>query len=479
MSSNLKNHNYSDTVNYLYGLQKHGIKLGLENPRRLLSILGEPQKSFHSIHITGTNGKGSTATIIASILKENGLKVGLFTSPHLVSFTERIRVNNKEISEHEVIELANEIRNTMQNTPSLSSVRVDSDPSSELNPTFFEFVTAMAFLYFKRKKIDWAVIETGMGGRLDATNVLMPEVSIITNIGFDHKEFLGETISEIAFEKAGIIKPTVPVVTAAAHPDALMVLEKTSKNCGSELHIYGRDFKSTLISMDEKHMVFDYSSTNPSMAHTFSLPLSGKHQLYNVSLAIRVCEILAKKGIYLSNETISKGLLNLNLEGRLELISQIPPIVIDSAHNPEAAQVLAHAVKEIFIESRLKKIILIAGIMKDKDIEGILPPLMQVSDTVILTKPKGERAASPEKLKESIKNLQTENNPTFSPLLKGGEGKFTPRLVTTDTVAEAIESAKALWKEGYIILVTGSFYTTGEAKEYLNQTTGVLSRLRE
>jgi len=439
------NLNYNDTVNYLYDLQRHGIKLGLENSRRLLGILGEPQKSFHSIHIAGTNGKGSTATIIASILQESNLRVGLFTSPHLVSFTERIRVDNREIAEHEIVELTDEIRNAMQNIP------------SGLNPTFFEFVTAMAFYYFKQEKIDWAVIETGMGGRLDATNVLIPEVSIITNIGFDHKEFLGETISDIAFEKAGIIKPAVPVVTATTHPDALRVLEEISKNRGSELHIYGRDFESTLISMDEKHVTFNYVSANPSMSHTFSLPLLGKYQLYNVSLAIRACEILTKKGLYLSDKIINKGLLNLNLEGRLELSSQKPPIVIDGAHNPEAAQALADAIKEIFLN---KKIILIIGIMKDKDIEGILKPMTQISDTVILTKPKGERAASPEKLKEGIKNSEK-------------------RIITTNTVAEAIELAKTLWKEGYLILVTGSFYTIGEAKEYLNHTTGVLSQLRE
>jgi dihydrofolate synthase/folylpolyglutamate synthase len=449
MPSNLEH--YTETVNYLYNLQRHGIKLGLENPRRLMSILGEPQKSFRSLHIAGTNGKGSTATIIASILKESGFRVGLFTSPHLVSFTERIRVDNEQITESEVVNLTEEIKSQIPNSK-----------SQILNPTFFEFVTAMAFLYFKRKKVEWAVVETGMGGRLDATNVLIPEMSIITNIGFDHKEFLGETISEIAFEKAGIIKPAVPVITATRHPDALSVLEKISKDCGSELHIYGRDFKSTLISMDEKHIVFDYSSTNPSMAQTFSLPLSGKHQLYNVSLAIRACEILTKRGFNLSEETINKGLLNLNLGGRLEWVSQTPPIIIDSAHNPEAAQALSDAVKEIFLKS--KKIILIIGIMKDKDIEGILKPLMQVSDMVILTKPKGERAASLERLKECIKK---------------GEGVRGRVILTTTTVAEAIELAKTLWNRDYIILVTGSFYTTGEAKEYLNQTIGVLSQLRE
>jgi dihydrofolate synthase/folylpolyglutamate synthase len=451
MSSNLKN--YNETVNYLYGLQRHGIKLGLENSRRLMSVLGEPQKSFRSIHIAGTNGKGSTATIIASILKRNGFKVGLYTSPHLVSFTERIRIDNSPILESDVISLTYHIRKAIANT--------------DIRPTFFEFITAMAFYYFACKKVDWAVVEVGMGGRLDATNVLLPDVSIITNIGLDHTEFLGEGFLDIAFEKAGIIKPTIPVVTATIHPEALRVLEKTAKDHGCEIHIYNKDFKSTLVFMDDKRIVFDYRGMNPSMAHAnsyreynnLSLPIPGKHQLYNVSLAIRVCEILTQGGLSISGDVINNGLLNLNFEGRLERVSQTPLIIIDSAHNPEAARALSDTVKEIF---PTKKIILIVGIMKDKDIKGILEPLMQISDAVILTRPKGERATSPEKLKENIKTNVMPNS-----------------ISTTNTVAEAIEFAKTLWQEDNIILVTGSFYTTGEVKELLGHTSGVLSELRE
>lgn len=458
MSSNLKN--YNETVNYLYGLQRHGIKLGLENSRRLISILGEPQKSFPSVHIAGTNGKGSTATIIASILKENGFKVGLYTSPHLVSFTERIRINNSPILESDVIRLTSYIRKAIANT--------------DIKPTFFEFITAMAFYYFACEKVDWAVIEVGMGGRLDATNILLPDVSVITNIGLDHNEFLGETIFDIAFEKAGIIKPLIPVVTTKTHPEALRVLEKTAKGHGSEIHIYDRDFKSTLIFMDDKHIVFDYRGINLSMAHTdgyrkynnLSLSIPGKHQLYNASLAIRVCEILIQRGFPISDDAVNNGLLNLNFEGRLEWVSQRPLIIIDSAHNPEAARALTNTVKEIF---PAKKIIFIVGIMKDKDIKGILNPLMQISDAVILTRPKSERAASPEKLKECIETLGEKDNKNLKAV----------SISTTNTVTEAIALAKTLWHEENIILATGSFYTTGEVKELLSHSTGVLSQLRE
>ena len=195
---------YDHTVNYLYSLQKHGIKLGLSNTEELMKILGQPQKSFRCIHIAGTNGKGSTSSMIASILKEAGYTTGLFTSPHLISFTERIRINGQQISEKDVIELASGVRNSIADT--------------DLNPTFFEFVTAMAFHYFACNNVDWAVIETGMGGRLDATNVVRPDVTVITNISLDHCEFLGNTISDITFEKAGIMKQGVPLITASQDP---------------------------------------------------------------------------------------------------------------------------------------------------------------------------------------------------------------------------------------------------------------------
>lgn len=414
-----------------------------------MGVLGNPEGSFHSIHIAGTNGKGSTSAIIASILKKSGLKTGLYTSPHLVSFTERIRINGVPISESEVIGLADNIRNVTAKT--------------DIKPTFFEFVTAMAFYYFASKKIDWAIVEVGMGGRLDATNVLFPDVSIITNISLEHTEFLGKSISEIAYEKAGIIKPAVPVVTAVTQPETLKIIMDSAKNSGSEIHLYGRDFKGTIASMDKTYIKFNYRGYKNY--NNLFLPLTGRHQLYNASLAIRVCEILIQKGFSIYEDAIYKGISSLNFEGRLEWISQIPSIILDSAHNPAAAEALATAIKELFPD---KRIILITGIMKDKDIKGILKPLIHISETIILTKPAGERAALPETLKECIKNLQTGDDENLMPCL----------VVTTNTVAEATGLARTLYKEGDIILVTGSFYTTGEAKEVLGQQ-GVLSQLRE
>ncbi len=439
---------YDTTVDYLYSLQKHGIKLGLANTGRLMDILGEPHKSFHSIHIAGTNGKGSTATAAASILKENGFRTGLFTSPHLISFTERIRIDNQKISEADVIDLASMIRKSISGT--------------DLNPTFFEFVTAMAFYYFAKQNVDWAVVETGMGGRLDATNVIQPDITVVTNISLDHCEFLGSSISDIAFEKAGIIKTGVPVVTASDNPEVLSQLSDAARNSDADLHIYSEDFGGTLLRMDDKNMSLNYFGYTDY--RDLEIPVSGQYQLYNICTAIRVCELLRKKGVSISDISIKNGLRNLNLEGRLERVSESPPIFLDGAHNPDAAASLADSIREIFPD---KKIILVAGIMNDKDASRILSPLVQAAETVILTKPEHERAASPAKLNNIIKDIRATET-TYSPIA----------IESTQTVAEAINLAKSRCGENNIIIVTGSFYTIGETKEVLG-CTGVLSRLRE
>jgi dihydrofolate synthase/folylpolyglutamate synthase len=446
MIPNLKD--YNETVNYLYSLRSLGIRLGVANTEKVMSLLGEPHKSFRSIHIAGTNGKGSTASAIASILTASGFRVGLYTSPHLLSFTERIRINNQQITEDKVLNLTSHIK--------------DITAGTDLRPTFFEFATSIAFCYFASKKVDWAVVETGMGGRFDATNVILPDVSVITNISFDHSEFLGSSISEIAFEKAGIIKPETPVVTSAQSPEAIEQISTIAKALNSELHIYGKDFKGVLISMDERHIDFDYIGENEF--NKLSLPLSGRHQLYNASTAVRVSEVLRKKHIPISDTAIRNGLAKTYVEGRLERVSNKPYIILDGAHNPGAAGSLADSIEELFPD---KRIILVIGIMSDKDIEGILRPLMNAADSIILTRPRGERSASAEKLHDIALEIQ-----------KLGSDCRTSVILKTESVSDALTLAKEEWREGDIILVTGSFYTTGEAKEILSHA-GVLSDLRE
>ncbi|OHE59187.1 MAG: hypothetical protein A2Z47_06575, partial [Thermodesulfovibrio sp. RBG_19FT_COMBO_42_12] len=292
---------YEGTINYLYNLRKYGIKFGLNNISRLMSALDNPHKSFLSIHVAGTNGKGSTSAIIASILTTAGLKVGLFTSPHIVSFTERVRVNGKEITESEVVSLTEEIKTKIENTPSLTLPSRGGGQGwggePKLNPTFFEFITAMALLYFKRKNIDIAVIETGMGGRLDATNIVTPEVSVIAKISYDHREFLGNTLKEIAHEKAGIIKDGIPVVASYQDPEAMKVIEKKAIEKEAELYVYGRDFSSVLKREDIPGICFDYRGSDLFTIHDLVLPLTGEHQMQNASVAIKAAMIVLKKRI--------------------------------------------------------------------------------------------------------------------------------------------------------------------------------------
>jgi dihydrofolate synthase / folylpolyglutamate synthase len=461
---------YDETVRYLYRLQKFGIKFGLENISRLMSALDNPHTSFSAVHVAGTNGKGSTSAIIASILQAAGLRVGLFTSPHLISFTERIRINGEEISEDGVIEYAEEIKDIVS--------RLDG-----FSPTFFEVVTAIAMLYFNREKVDAAVVEVGMGGRLDATNIISPEVSVITSIGFDHMDFLGNTLEEIAGEKTGIIKNNIPVVSAEQLPEAGRVIEKKAGEKKSALSVYGRDFSSVLKSEDTEGICFDYSDASLKI-DDLMLPLAGRHQMRNASVAIRAAELFLRK-LYRSASPssaprrgheeeypIREGLKNVRWPGRLEFVSYDPPVLIDGAHNPSAAASLAENLRDIFLK-KFKKIIMVIGIMGDKDIRGIIEPLLPLSSYSILTASAYDRAASPERLSGTAASLG------FSAV------HIAPTV--RDAIALAIKHSKEVngpprtgteAGDSALIVITGSFYTIGEAKEALGQK-GVLTRLRE
>jgi len=425
---------YDETLSYLYGLQKHGLKFGLDNIRAILSLLGEPQRAFRSIHIAGTNGKGSTSAMIERLLREAGMRTGLFTSPHILSFKERIRISGTKIDEKDVIGLTDEIRRII----------------GDINPTFFEFVTAMAFLYFMRRNVAIAVIEVGMGGRLDATNCVEPEVSVITPIGLDHKEFLGRDLKEIASEKAGIIKKGIPVVSAAQEPPALEVIENRAKELSSRVFLEGRDFEAVFRGHYPDGIVIDYRSASLELS-ALKVSLRGRHQAQNAALALRAVEEIVKGDIL----KIKNSLSDTHWQGRLERVSNEPEIIIDGAHNPHSAKALRYAIEELYPE---RGITLILGIMSDKDIEGILRELLPISDEVIFTAPNYERAEPPQRLKDRALGL-------------GYKAKVV------DSIKDAIGIAKNLNPKN-LILITGSFYTIGEAKEALGYEAALMD-LRE
>ncbi|MBI5203896.1 MAG: bifunctional folylpolyglutamate synthase/dihydrofolate synthase [Nitrospirae bacterium] len=457
---------YGDTINYLYGLQKYGIKLGLDNTVKLLSCFNNPQASFKSVHIAGTNGKGSTSAMTASILQSAGFKVGLFTSPHLVSFTERIKVNNEQITESEVVELADEIKLKVERL----KLEVKNSNLGTFEPTFFEVVTVMGFLYFKRKNVDWAVIETGMGGRLDATNVLASEVSVITSISYDHKDFLGETISAIAEEKAGVIKNRIPVVTSEQEPAVMDVIKKKAEERDSGLFVCGKDFSVTTKKEDINGSIFDYRGDME--LEGLEIFLAGRHQILNAALAVKTSEVLIRKSAPLASkltaEVIKSGIENTEWHGRLEFISDNPPILIDGAHNPSASSVLADSLRNNFLNT-YRRIILIMGIMADKDIKGIMAPLLPLASDIIFTAPAYERAALPETLARHAASLGF-TNIHIARTMEDAIGMAAKR--------SALSVQRSATKNPELIVITGSFYTIGEAKEVLGEK-GVLSRLRE
>ena len=421
-----KDVSYKESVSWLFGLQKYGIKFGLSKTTNLLKAFGNPHHNQRYIHIAGTNGKGSVGAILESILMQAGLKVGLYTSPHLVSFTERFRINRKLITKDQAAALIREIYEvTSQKEP----------------PTFFELTTAMTLIYFFRKDVDVSIIEVGMGGRLDATNVIDPMVSIITNIGLDHQHFLGDTIIDIAKEKGGIIKKEIDLVTAVDQPPVVKLFESLCKKKGAPFWRVGNHARYRRLSSG----LLGYYGLQDRFRN-LKVGLKGRFQHRNAALALLAVEILKRKGITISDEDIRLGLADPLWPGRLEEVSSRPTIILDGAHNPSAMRPLAQAIGNDF---DFEKLILVLGIMEDKDIKHILAEIVPLAHKIIYTRPAYYRAADPQYLMDVAKKFG-----------KDGEVHFP--------LSSAIERARDLADKKDLILITGSLFTVGEAKSYFD-----------
>ncbi|MDP3804780.1 MAG: folylpolyglutamate synthase/dihydrofolate synthase family protein, partial [Candidatus Omnitrophota bacterium] len=360
--------------------------LKLDTMRKLARLLGDPQEGINSIHIAGTKGKGSTAAILHSILKNAGFKVGLYTSPHLESFRERIRINDELISEEEISRLLERIKSVV-------------DKMEDDIPSFFEVYTALAYLYFKERKVDFAVYETGLGGRLDATNIINPLVSAITPISYEHTQKLGNTLKEIAGEKGGIIKDSTPCVSAPQAGEAREVIENICKEKRAKLILVGKDILFEELNSDERREAFNIFGLFGEYP-ILETPLLGSHQVVNAATAVGILEALRFYGLTIPSEAVRNGIRDVRWAGRLEIVSRNPLVILDGAQNRASANALAKAVKKIFGYRRL---LLVLGVSKDKDIAGILEELLPISDSIILTKSKViERALEPSKIKELI-----------------------------------------------------------------------------
>ena len=420
---------YREAITYLYGLQKFGIKFGLSKTSNLLEALGNPHVGRKYIHIGGTNGKGSVGAFIATILKEAGLKVGMYSSPHLIRFTERFRINNEEMTPAQATALINELRD----------VFVRDEP-----PTFFEATTAMALVYFAREKTDVAIMEVGMGGRLDATNVITPLVSVITNISLEHQFYLGNRLLDIGAAKGGIIKEGIDLVTGATQSQVIDLFRSLCQEKGAPFWRLGKEMRYRR----GKGSTLDYFGIARHL-QKLELGLKGRFQIRNGALSLAALELLEKKGIKITSEQIREGLKKTIWPGRMQIMGKAPTILLDGSHNPAAVSALAASIKGDF---RYRRLILVIGVMEDKEIGKILRAIVPISDYAIYTRPVYSRAASPE-------TLATEAGPLHK------EGEVVPRLT------EALDRARDLADPEDLIVVCGSLFTVGEAMSYLDPET--------
>ena len=410
---------YAEAVSYLLsvGQELRGVKFDLASVSRLLEELGRPDRAWPSIHIAGTNGKGSVAALLDSVLRAAGYRTGLYTSPHLVRVNERIRVGGREISD---ADFAARFARVQQAVEGLLA-------SHELphHPSFFECLTAIAFQHFREAGCQIAVLETGMGGRLDATNVVTPLVSVITLIDFDHEAYLGSSIEQIASEKAGIIKPGVAVVTGAQRPEAAAVIERTARERGARLVETGE------------------SSLNGSLR----VGLPGRHQRANAALALAAIDELRRQGLNLPMDAVARGLAGVRWPGRLEMIEGEghAAVLLDGAHNPAGARAL-----EAYLAEELagRRLVLLFGAMRDKAVEEIAEILFSRFAAVVLTRPNQKRAASPAALAEAA-------------------GHLNRCVREIEDVAAAFRAASALAGPDGVVVVSGSLYLVGEVRPLL------------
>jgi len=434
---------YQEEIQRLFDLQKFGMKFGLNNMRALLARLGEPQQGLKLVHLAGTNGKGSVGIMLKAGLDEAGYRTGLYTSPHLTTFRERIAIGPDLISEADVLRLCGRIWPlTDQKSP----------------PTFFEFVTALAFLYFQEQAVDVAVIETGLGGRLDSTNVIDPLVAAITNVTLEHTEHLGDTVSAIAGEKAGIIKEGRPLVTGRLSPEAEVVIARKAAEKNSLRLALGRDYQAEITGRDAADrplLRFTYGS---EVWDDLPLSLAGAHQADNAAVALALSRILKDHGFELRAGHFRTSLARATWPGRAETWAAgtwppvapraRAPLLVDGAHNPAGAEALAAHLAGL---SR-QRLHLVAGIMADKDIAGILGPLLAQADRLYLTRPRFSRAASPELLRDRLTAAL-------------GSPK-TPTTLHPD-LEEAFQAAAAEAGPEDLVVLSGSLFTVGEGLAFL------------
>ncbi len=430
---------YQEALDYLYSFINYEVRrevryapevMNLERPRRLLEGLGSPHRQYPIIHITGTKGKGSVGAYCFSALQAAGLRVGLYSSPHLQDFRERFRINHEMISREVLAALLAEVKSVADDIPDL---------------TWFELTTALAFLYFARQGVDAVVCEVGLGGRLDATNVVQPVVSIITSLSYDHTHLLGSTLSQIATEKAGIIKPGVPVISAPQPLEAEQVLRRTAGDRAAPLTRVGEDWHYVFGAGDRHGQYFRAGRTGEPQRE-YWIPLVGHHQVINASVALAALDAARNAGLNIPPEAVAEGLAHVNWPGRFEIIERKPWVVLDAAHNGASAQCLRETLDELFPEVSTR--VLVFGASADKDVTGMFRALLPIVDHLILVQAVHPRALSPEELAASVK-------------VPG----FTGTVEMIPVVKTALQQARRRAGDDGLVVVTGSLFVVGEVRD--------------
>lgn len=427
---------YQSALAYISSFGRFGSRPGLERMQWVLDQLGHPEAGLKFIHVAGTNGKGSTTVLIHNILQAAGYRVGMYTSPYLESFTNRIGAEGRDIQTEALVSLVERLR------PHFEAVN-----QSNLGPiTQFEVTTLLALAYYQELGLDFVVWEVGLGGRLDATNVVTPLISVITNVGYDHTEVLGETLGQIAAEKAGIIKPKIPVVTAVQREEPLTVIEETAANLQAPLYRLGHEFtyNRNWFTLDEQSL--DYSDAHLQLAD-LRLQLMGAHQCQNAATALAVISQLRQNGYAITEQACREGLATTRWPGRLEVMRKQPLVLVDGAHNPHGTLALQQALQEYFPE---QKISMVLGILQDKERAEMFSHLLPHASRVIFAAPNYGRATDPQVLLREAAEYQIP-------------------ATTAANVAAAIEQAMAELADNEVLLIAGSLYTVSEAREYLKQ----------
>lgn len=425
---------FKEAIQYVESTGKFSINLGLERIKRICKLIGKPEKELKVIHIAGTNGKGSTSTFIASVLMKQGYRVGVYTSPYLERFTERIKINDEEISEEDVAKLVTELNPIVE--------QVEGEGLSR--PTEFEIITACAYKYFNDKKVDFVVLEVGLGGRYDATNIIDPILSVITTISYDHMHILGDTLGKIAYEKAGIIKQSKPLVVYPQDKEAMEVIMTEARNKNAKVS-YVENLDYEVISDTIKGIILNVKAKDEY--RNLTIQMTGTYQVMNLLTALCAVETLIEEGVIISRDAVYEGFRSARWPGRFEVINEKPFIILDGGHNIQGIEGIVSSVKKYFPNRKAK---IICGILRDKEYDTMLDMLTEIGDEFITLRANSDRALNEKEIKEIL-------------ISKG------KRAYAMSNISEAVDNTVALAKEDDIIIFCGSLHMIGEARTRLKK----------